>query len=611
MTVKPIKITCAQLNPTVGDIEGNACIMLDTWEHNDNSCDLIIFPELFLCGYPPEDLVLNTAFVSMLKSKIDDICKTSRTFQSAAIIPSIWEKNGAIYNAALLIENGEIRHIFYKHKLANSHVFDEPRTFTQGSLPKPYNFRGHALGVMICEDAWHTEVTRHLKENGAQALIAINGSPFQIYIHEERNNTALTIVKDTGLDLIYLNMIGGQDELVFDGRSFVLDKNGSVTYQSPAFEDDVFSVTLDRSDNTTTITPILDITGSNVVSPNMTTHDITSPNMTTPDMTTPNVATHGRTTPGTEIFTASLPGSDYVKYTALKNPPNPLEIIYKALVMGIRDYAHKNGFNSALLGLSGGIDSALTAAIATDALGSKNVHCVLLPSEFTSDESNEDAKACASQLNILYETIPISIAMNAFEETIPNLQGIAHENTQSRIRGTILMALSNMSGALLLTTGNKSEMAVGYCTLYGDMNGGFNPLKDIYKTDVYKLTKWRNEQGKAPVIPERIITKAPTAELRTNQKDEDSLPPYDLLDDILRLLVDYDDIDWKTAPKALQDMHTKCLEHKTEVERIARLLKINEYKRFQAPPGTRISRRGFGRDRRYPLTNHFVNRIAE
>jgi len=556
MTIKPIKITCAQLNPTVGDIEGNARMMLETWSNHDENSDLIIFPELFLCGYPPEDLVLNAAFISTLEAKIVKLCEVSKDFQSAALIPTIWKVNDVICNAALLIEKGEISHIFYKHKLPNYHVFDEPRTFSPGPLPEPYLFRGHSLGIMICEDIWHAEVPRYLKDNGAKILIAINGSPFHVNQQEERHIVANSATNKTGLDLIYLNMFGGQDDLVFDGRSFVMHKDSSVAYQSPAFEEDIFSVT------------------------------VSSPEESSPSVTT------------------LKQGSDYVKYNA-----HPLELIYNALVTGVRDYAHKNGFKDALLGLSGGIDSALTAAIAADALGPKHIHCVLLPSKFTSDESNEDAEQCARSLNVSHETIPISIAINAFTETIPTLQGIAHENTQSRIRGSILMALSNMSGALLLTTGNKSEVAVGYCTLYGDMNGGFNPIKDVYKTDVYKLSQWRNEQSQ--VIPERILTKAPTAELRADQKDEDSLPPYDLLDDILRLLVDYDDLDWETAPQELLDMREKCLEYTGDIEKIARLLKINEYKRFQAAPGTRISPRGFGRDRRYPLTNHFVNKIEK
>ena len=561
MVAESIIVTCAQANPTVGDSEGNARIMLDIWKQHDQRSDLIIFPELFLCGYPPEDLVLNTAFISSLEAKINEMCSASKSYQSAALIPTIWRVNDVTCNAALLIEKGEIHHIFYKHKLPNNYVFDEPRTFTPGPLPEPYLFRSHSLGIMICEDLWHVEVPGYLKDNGAQILITINGSPFHIHQQEARNIIANVAVKETGLDLIYLNMIGGQDELVFDGRSTVMHKDGSLTYQSPAFEEDIFYVTIEQSQDS-------------------------------------------KSSATTTTITASKSGSDYVKYNS-----SPLEIMYQALVTGVRDYAHKNGFKDALLGLSGGIDSALTAAIAADALGSKHVHCVLLPSEFTSDESNQDAQECATALKTSHETIPISKIMDGFTQTIPSLNGLAHENTQSRIRGNILMALSNMNGGLLLTTGNKSEVAVGYCTLYGDMNGGFNPLKDVYKTDIYKLSKWRNKQGQ--VIPERILTKAPSAELRPDQKDEDSLPPYDLLDDILRLLIDYDDVNWNDAPQDLLDIRAKCLKHPEDIEKVARLLKINEYKRYQAALGVRVSSRGFGRDRRYPLTNHFVNKIEK
>ncbi len=579
MAAKPVNITCAQANPTVGDIKGNARIMLDIWNKHDKASDLVLFPELFLCGYPPEDLVLNSAFISALEQEVIEICKQSKSFQSAALIPTIWRVNDVITNAALLVEAGQIRHIFYKHKLPNNNVFDEPRTFSPGPLPLPYNFRGHSLGIMICEDIWHLEVPMHLKENGAEILIVINGSPFHIHQQNERYNVTQPAVTQTGLDLIYLNMTGGQDDLVFDGRSFIMHKDGEIIHESPAFEEDIFSVTVGHSAKASNTIHL-----SVIAMPQAEAIHLSNPLKSPP--------------------IKQDQGSDYVKYL-----PDPMELIYKALITGVRDYVHKNGFKDVLLGLSGGIDSALTAAIAVDALGSDYVKCYLLPSEFTSTESNQDAEKCARALNISYETIPISGIMNAFESTIPVLKGIAHENTQSRIRGSILMAKSNMSGAMLLTTGNKSEVAVGYCTLYGDMNGGFNPLKDVYKTDVYKLARWRNEQ--TPVIPERIITKAPTAELRANQKDEDSLPPYDLLDDILRLLIDYDDIDWSTATQELQDMRAKCLKHPQDVEKIARLLKLNEYKRYQAAPGTRISARGFGRDRRYPLTNHFVNKIEK
>jgi len=545
-----LRVTLAQLNPTVGDIDGNAKQILDVWEENDALCDLVIFPELFLCGYPPEDLVLNSAFVDCLEQKLEHICMQSKDNNSAALIPTIWRENNNIYNAALLIEGGEIKNMIYKHKLPNNYVFDEPRTFASGPLPMPVLFRGHKLGIMICEDVWHNVVPEHLKKYGAEILIAINASPFQTYQFGERRSVAIEAVSETNLNLIYLNMVGGQDELVFDGRSFIMSKDRAIIYTSSAFEIDIIKVTIGK-DKSIKLCENID--------------------------------------------SDQKPTSD--------------ELIYKALVTGVRDYVHKNGFCNVLIGLSGGIDSALTSAIAVDALGKDNVRCVMLPSEFTSQESIDDAKECADLLGVKYEIIEIKQAISTFENIIPDLGGLAHENTQSRIRGTILMALSNISGAMLLTTGNKSEMAVGYCTLYGDMNGGFNPLKDVYKTQVYELSKWLNKDK--DIIPQRIITKEPTAELRENQKDKDSLPPYDLLDDILRLLIEYDNVNWKSAPKVLQTMRDKCLKHTNEIEKISCLLKNSEYKRFQAPPGTRISYRSFGRDRRYPLTNSFINKIEK
>ena len=548
-----LRLTLAQLNPVVGDVDGNAQTILKLWKDHDKATDLIIFPELFLSGYPPEDLVLNASFIKALHKKIEDICKKSKNYKSAALIPTVWFENNTIYNAALLIEKGKIQNIQFKHKLPNNYVFDEPRTFSSGPLPTPMVFRGYKIGFMICEDMWHVDVPRHLKNCGAEILIAVNGSPFHIYQEDERHSVALECILETGLDLIYLNMVGGQDELVFDGRSFIMLKDRKVQYTAPSFDETIIDVTY--------------------------------------------TVKNGKTTLGIDNENNSY------------QDKGTLKLMYDALSTGIRDYVQKNGFKNVLIGLSGGIDSALTAAIAVDALGKERVQCVMLPSEFTSNDSLEDAKQCAEYLGAKYEIIPINDAVESFEKSIPELNGLAHENTQSRIRGTVLMALSNMDGSLLLTTGNKSEMAVGYCTLYGDMNGGFNALKDVYKTDVYKLAAWRNEQGK--VIPERILTKEPTAELRKDQKDQDSLPPYNLLDDILRLLIEYDNVNWDSAPKILQNMRKKCLKHPDDIEKVAKLLKNSEFKRFQAAPGTRISFRAFGRDRRYPMTNRFTNKIEK
>jgi len=542
---KPLNITLAQLNPTLGYIDGNAAQIIKTWKEN-NASDLIVFPELFICGYPPEDLVLNPALLKSIERKIDAICAETVSFSAAALISTPWVIDGNLYNAALLIENGAIKHVFTKHLLPNYSVFDEKRVFTSGELPEAINFRGHKLGIMICEDLWDARVSKHLKNQGAELLIAINASPYNYDQYNNRINISRARIAETGLSLIYVNMIGGQDELVFDGRSFVMNASGKLIYDAPAFEEEISTIKLTNKAQIEIL--------------------------------------KGRALP------------------VIKQ--NELDLIYEALKLGLKDYVHKNGFSDVIIGLSGGVDSALTAAIAVDALGKDHVRCVMLPFEFTSQTSLDDAKTCAKMLGVSYDIMPINEAVKAFENIIPDLSGIAHENTQSRIRGSILMALSNASGAMLITTGNKSEMAVGYCTLYGDMNGGFNALKDVYKTEVYALSSWRG-------LPKNIINKEPTAELRAGQTDQDSLPPYDLLDDILILLIEHSHIDWKTAPDDLLEIRERCLKHPKTVEKIACLLKNTEYKRFQAAPGTRISPYGFGRDRRYPMTNNFVNKVEK
>lgn len=559
--VQSLRLTLAQLNPVLGDIEGNAGRIMEIWKDYADNSDLILFPELFLCGYPPEDLSHNRAFLSALRHKIYEICTESKHLSSAALVPTIWVEDNSIYNAALLIEHGKIAHVFKKHHLPNYTVFDEVRNFAAGAMPEPYLFHGVNLGIMICEDLWHEDVSLHLKKQGAELLIAINGSPFDVYQKQTREGIARACITATDLSLIYLNMIGGQDELVFDGGSFIMHRMKQIIHQSPFFEEDIFCVTV----------------------------------------------TNDTDQPQHQVF-------DVTQEQGVYNPShleNPHALKYAALKMGLRDYVRKNGFTDVLLGLSGGIDSALVAAIAVDALGADHVRCVMLPSEFTSQDSLDDAKECAVNLGLgsRYDIITIKDAVRTFETLIPDLKGLAHENTQSRLRGVILMALSNMTGAMLLTTGNKSEMAVGYCTLYGDMNGGFNPLKDVYKTDVYHLAHWRNRVS--PVIPERILTKAPTAELRAGQTDQDSLPPYDVLDDMLFLLIECDNVDWNNAPPALLALRERCAVQPETLARVAKLLKNAEYKRYQAAPGTRLSIKAFGRNRRYPMTNHFVNRIEK
>ena len=518
----PLNIALAQLNPTVGDVAGNAKIALGSWNNHQN-VDLIVFPELFLSGYPPEDLVLKPSFMDAIEHAVNDILDASKEWNAAALLPTPWRIKNKIYNAALLIQHGKIIEQTLKRHLPNYGVFDEKRVFEPGPLPEPMMLNGHKLGVMVCEDMWFQDVAAHLTEQGAEILIVPNGSPFSLTKQDERMDHAGTRVSETGLPLIYVNQVGGQDEVVFDGASFALDQDCNTVAVLPSFENIVQTL----KDNS-----------------------------------------------------AELPA--------------PMETFYHALKLGLRDYVRKNGFKGVLIGMSGGIDSAMAATIAADALGPENVSCVMMPSPFTSQDSLDDARECAELLGVSYDMISIEKAMQAFEETIPNLGGVAHENMQSRARGLILMALSNSTGQMVLSTGNKSEMAVGYATLYGDMCGGYNVLKDVYKTQVYDLAHWRNDKSAA--IPERIITKAPTAELREDQKDEDSLPDYDTLDKILIAFIEDE--------KSLSDIIGMGFDEET-VKKVQRLLYLAEYKRRQAPPGPKITNRAFGRERRYPITNGF------
>ncbi|MCD8497851.1 MAG: NAD+ synthase [Alphaproteobacteria bacterium] len=517
-----LSFALAQVNPTVGDIKGNASLILKHWKQAGD-VDLVIFPELVLSGYPPEDLVLKAAFIEALHAEIKSLLIRSQTFKSAALIGTPWHESGKIYNAALLIEQGAIKAITFKNHLPEYGVFDEPRVFTAGPLPEPIAFRDHKLGVLICEDMWYDDVTSALKDKGAEVLIVPNGSPFETGKDETRKMHAANRVKETGLPLIYVNQVGGQDDLLFDGGSFAMDTRGTITAQLP-------------------------------------------------------------------FFTESLGGQE----GNLAVTPSETASVYAALTLGLRDYVRKNGFSKVLLGLSGGVDSAIVAVIAVDALGADNVGCVMLPSRFTSTDSLEDAKLLAHNLGLKLENYSIGEPLRGFEQTLPDLAGLAHENIQSRIRGVMLMALSNARGALLLSTGNKSEMACGYATLYGDMNGAFNPLKDVYKTEVYKLCAWRN--GETQLIPGRILTKAPTAELKDNQTDQDSLPPYDVLDDILHGLIEENSGIEDIAKRG----HDPAL-----ISRVWTMLDRAEYKRRQACPGVKITPRAFGRDRRIPMTNRF------
>ncbi len=556
---KSIIIALAQFDPTVGDLMGNAeKIRVTRREAAKAGAHLVVFSELFLTGYPPEDLVLKPAFADAARVAAEALAAETGDGGPGILFGTVWPEHGAggrkVYNAVVVADQGSIIGVRFKVDLPNYGVFDEKRVFEPGPLPGPVMFRGLRLGLPICEDIWRDEVVECLAENGAEILISPNGSPFDWPKPDKRMNVAAARVTETGLPLIYLNQVGGQDELVFDGASFVLNGDCTLAAQLPAWEEALVMTTWAKT------------------------------------------AGGWACAPATK---AVLPEGDAAAY--------------HACMLGLRDYVDKNGFKSVVLGLSGGVDSALVAALAVDALGADRVHCVMLPYRYTSSASLDDAADCAKALGCRYDTVPIAAAVDGLVAmTAPLFEGrkpdITEENMQSRVRGTTLMAISNKFGSMLLTTGNKSEMSVGYATIYGDMNGGFNPIKDLYKMEVYRLCRWRNAHmakgGKGPagvVIPENILTKAPTAELRDNQKDQDSLPPYEALDDILASMVE------REMPLAA----IVSRGHDAEtVLKIERLLRLAEYKRRQAAPGVKISERNFGRDRRYPITNKFREELA-
>ncbi len=547
-----LTIALAQINPTVGNLRGNLERVREARaQAAGREADLVVYPELVVSGYPPEDLILKPFFLDQIEQAVTVLAAETVDGGPALLLGTPWRVDGRIYNAALLLADGGIAAVRLKHDLPNYGVFDEKRVFAAGTLPEPMAYRGVRLGVMICEDMWSPGVAEALARAGAELLVVLNGSPFETGKSGLRLQLAQSRVGETGLPLLYVNQVGGQDELVFDGGSFTLGAGGVVAAQAPLFREHLLL----------------------------------------------------------NLWQRGCGGRWAVADGEASAPAEGLAAIYQAMVVGLRDYVNKNRFPGVLLGLSGGIDSALSAAVAVDALGAARVHCVMMPSPFTSSDSTEDAADVAGLLGCKLDTVSIEPAMVAldtllapvFAETDPD---VTEENLQSRLRGLILMALSNKFGAMVLSTGNKSEMSVGYATLYGDMCGGYSVLKDVYKTTVFELSRWRNqnlpEGALGPggrVVPERVLTKAPTAELKHNQTDQDTLPPYPVLDDILECLVENE----MGAAEIVARGHDA-----ETVNRVWRMLDRAEYKRRQAPPGVKISRRGFGKDRRYPITNRFL-----
>ncbi len=558
MTSSPdiLRIAVAQLNPIVGDIAGNLAKAREARaDAARQGADLVLFTELFIAGYPPEDLLLKRAFVSACEAAAASFAAETSDGGPGIVMGTPLKRTSGLHNAIIVADEGKIIAERYKVDLPNYGEFDEKRVFQAGpDMPGPVNFRGVRLGIPICEDLWgNLDICETLAESGAEILLVPNGSPYYRGKADVRQLVVLRQVIESGLPLIYANMMGAQDELVFDGASFAINPDKSLAFQMSAFEDAVAVSTWRRGDDDA-----------------------------------------WRCTDGPRSLL-----------------PDPQEADYRACMLGLRDYVNKNGFKNVVLGLSGGLDSAICAALAVDALGEERVRTVMMPYRYTTSASLEDAEACARALGCRYDIVPVAEPVDGFMSALGPMfegtrEGITEENLQSRARGTILMAISNKFGSMVVTTGNKSEMSVGYATLYGDMNGGFNPIKDLYKMQVYALARWRNSTvppgalgPSGEVIPVNIIDKPPSAELRPDQTDQDSLPPYPVLDDILECLVEnemgVDDIVARGHDREL-------------VHRVEHLLYVAEYKRRQAAPGVKITRKNFGRDRRYPIINRFRDR---
>ena len=543
------RITLAQLNPTVGDITGNAALARKAWEAGrETGTNLVALPEMFITGYNTQDLVMKPAFHTAAIEAVQQLARDCADGPALAI-GSPWVEGTELYNAYLILKGGKISATQIKHHLPNETVFDEVRIFDAGPLGGPYSVGNTRIGSPICEDAWYEDVAETHAETGAEFLLVPNGSPYYRGKFDVRLTHMVSRVVETGLPLIYLNLVGGQDDQVFDGGTFGLNEHGKLAFQMPVFEEEIAHITLENDGAGWSIQP-----------------------------------------------------------GEIVHHPDEWEQDYNCTVLSLRDYMAKTGFKKVLLGLSGGIDSALVATIAVDALGAENVRCVMLPSEYTSQGSLDDAEALAKNLGCRYDFVPIAEGRAAITNTLAPLfegtePGLTEENIQSRLRGLLLMALSNKFGEILLTTGNKSEVAVGYATIYGDMAGGYNPIKDLYKTRVFEQCRWRNANHrdwmKGPggaVIPVEIIDKPPSAELREDQKDSDSLPDYPELDAILDILVDQDGSISDCVAAGFDRDVAKKVEH---------LLYISEYKRFQSAPGTRLTKRAFWLDRRYPIVNRW------
>ncbi|HZQ01981.1 MAG TPA: NAD+ synthase [Reyranella sp.] len=546
-----LKVALAQLNPKVGDVAGNlAKVRAARAEAAKQGADLVITPELVLAGYFPEDLVLKPAFQKQCMEAVEALRADTRDGGPGVFVTTPWREDDKLYNAIIALDKGEITGKRFKVDLPNYGVFDDKRVFSPGPMPGPLVFNGVRIGVPICEDVWTPDVVECISETGGEILLVPNGSPFEIGKTDQRVQHGVKRVIESGLPFAYINQVGGQDEVIYDGGSFVIGADRLLKAKLASFREEVRTVEFRRGQK------------------------------------------------GWECLPASIAPE-----------LGELESIYQAMMLGLRDYVNKTGFPSVLIGLSGGVDSALTAAVAADALGPGRVQTIMMPSPYTSQHSLEDAKACAEAIGVKYEIVSIEPAMEAFRKMLLPLFGnrkedVTEENIQSRARGVTLMAVSNKMGGMVVTTGNKSEMAVGYATLYGDMCGGYNVLKDVYKTTVFDLCRWRNRHlpdgalgRKGPVIPERIIAKPPSAELRPDQKDEDSLPPYPVLDAILKGLIERD-LSAEELAREGYDIAT--------VDRVWRLLEAAEYKRRQAPPGVKITSRLISnKERRYPIVNGF------